>query len=89
MTTKKPVNQKSLYHSYSDLYEKIMNDEIPLDKAEKACKALDGMNRTYFGELKRAEIELQLKGHTQTTSIRTLELKEFDEIPISDSKAKE
>ena len=82
MKTQKPVNQKTIYHSYADLFEKVMNDEIPLDKAEIAEKALSGMNRTYALELKRAEIENELKVSTERTKIRTLELKEFAEIPV-------
>jgi hypothetical protein len=72
----KPVNQKSLYHSYADLYEKIMNNEIEVDKAEVAGKALDGMNRTQALELKRAEIS----GET----MRIIETKNFDQIPIEE-----
>ena len=83
MKTQKPVNQKTIYHSYADLYERIMNDEINLDKAEKAEKALSGMNRTYMLELKRAELEHELKGKIENTKIRTIELKDFAELPDS------
>ena len=86
MKTQKPVNQKTIYHSYADLYEKVMNDEIPLAKAEIAEKALAGMNRTYALELKRAEVESELKVSTEHTRIRTLELKVFDEIPVEGDK---
>lgn len=84
MKTLKPVNQKSIYHSYADLYEKIMNDEVELDKATIAEKALSGMNKTYALELKRAELENQLKLNSERIKVRTLELKDFDEIPTSD-----
>lgn len=86
MKTQKPVNQKTIYHSYADLYEKIMNDEIPLEKGETAVKALDGMNRTYALELRRAEIESELKVSTERIKIRTLELNEFAEIPTEGDK---
>lgn len=90
MKTLKPVNQKSIYHSYADLYEKVMNDEIELEKAQVAEKALSGMNKTYALELKRAELENELKITSERIRVRTIELKEFDEIPIekegSDSK---
>lgn len=73
--TIKPVNQKALYHSFSDLYEKIMNDEIDLDKADKAVKALNGMNSVYANELKRASIE---SDSHKTIIIRNVELKLAD-----------
>lgn len=81
MGTKRPVNQKSIYHSFGDIYEKLMNDEITPEKAEIAVSALAGMNRTYALEIKRAEVEHSLKGNMQT-EIRTIEIKDFDNIPI-------
>jgi len=84
MKTQRPVNQKSIYHSFGDLYEKLMNDEIKLDKAEIAVQALAGMNRTYALELKRAEIEQLLSGNSVKTKIRTIEVKNFDNIPIEE-----
>lgn len=83
MKTSRPVNQKSIYHSFGDIYEKLMNDEIPLEKAEIAVSALAGMNRTYALEIKRAEVEHSLKGNMQT-EIRTIEIKDFDNIPIEE-----
>lgn len=80
MKTLKPVNQKSIYHSYADLYEKIMNNEVELGKATIAEKALSGMNKTYALELKRAELENQLKMTSERVRVRTIELKGFDEI---------
>ena len=82
MKAQKPVNQKSIYHSYSDLYDKLMNEELPIGKAEVAGKLLDGMNRTYALELKRAELENQFRVNSLPVGVRTLELKEFDELPI-------
>lgn len=82
----KPVNQKSIYHSFGDLYEKIMNDEITDAKAEIAVQALAGMNRTYALEIKRAEVENLLKGNSEKTEIRTIEVKNFDNIPIEEGK---
>lgn len=76
--TLKPVNQKSIYHSYADIYERLMNDEIPVEKGESAMKALDGMNRTYALEIKRAEVENALKGNMVQTNIRSIELKDFE-----------
>lgn len=70
--TQRPVNQKSIYHAFADVYEKLMNDEIPVEKAEQACNALAGMNRTYALEIKRAELE-------KTPAIRVFELKPTDE----------
>lgn len=86
MKTQKPVNQKSIYHSFGDLYEKLMNDEIKIDKAEIAVQALAGMNRTYALELKRAEIEHELQGNATKTEIRVIEVKNFDNIPIEEGK---
>lgn len=82
----KPVNQKSIYHSFGDLYEKIMNDEITDAKAEIAVSALAGMNRTYALEIKRAEVENLLKGNSEKTEIRIIEVKNFDQIPIEEGK---
>jgi len=68
----RPVNQKSIYASFADLYEKLMNDEVPIEKAECAVQALAGMNRTFALEIKLAE----LKGITEA---RKIELKPFGE----------
>ena len=69
--TLKPVNQKTVYHSAAILFDKIMNDEIPVEKAEQACNALNVMNRTYALEIKRAEFE-------KSVSLRTIELVNFE-----------
>lgn len=71
MRTLKPVNQKSVYHSFAEIYERIMNGEIKPDKAEIAVDALSGMNRTFALEIKRAEISRE--------QLRTIELKNFEE----------
>ena len=84
MKTLRPVNQKSIYHSFGDLYEKIMNDEITDAKAEIAVQALAGMNRTYALEIKRAEVEHELQGGSIKTEIRIVETKNFDNIPIEE-----
>lgn len=73
----KPVNQKSIYHSFADLYEKIMNDEIQIEKAESAARMLEGMNRTYINELKRAQIEHEVNNAMIKVDVRNLELKPF------------
>ncbi len=41
---------------------------IPVEKAEQACNALAGMNRTYALEIKLAEVQ-------KTPTIRILEIK--------------
>jgi hypothetical protein len=87
MKTLQPVNQKSIYHSFGSLYEKIMNDEIEFEKAEVAVQALAGMNRTFALELKRAELEQILKGNMVKTEIRVVETKGFDNIPIEENNA--
>jgi len=79
MKTLKPVNQKSVYHSFSDLYVKIMNDEISDAKAETAVQALAGMNRTFALEIKRAEVEHEITGKAE---IRIVESKNFDAVLI-------
>ena len=89
MKTQRPVNQKSIYHSFGDLYEKLMNDEIKLDKAEIAVQALAGMNRTYALELKRAEIEHEIQGNSQRTEIRVIEIKNFDQVPLEENNKQE
>ncbi len=55
--TLKPTNQRSVYHSYATVYEKLMNSEITVEVAEQASNALNGMNRAYALEIKRAELE--------------------------------
>jgi hypothetical protein len=76
MKTLKPVNQKSVYHSFADLYEKIMNDEIKTEKAEVAVTALAGMNRTFALEVKRSEVTGE--------ALRIIETKNFDQISIKE-----
>lgn len=56
-TTKAPSNQKAVYQEFSNLYSMIMNDDIEVEKASQACKALSGMNKTFALELKMAEIK--------------------------------
>ncbi len=68
----KPANQKSVYSSFANVYEKLMNDEISVEKAEQASNALNGMNRAYALEIKRAELE---KAHAP----RIIELVNFEE----------
>lgn len=70
--TLKPVNQKTVYEAFAFVYEKLMNDEIPVEKAEQASNALNGMNRSYALEIKRAEFE-------KKAAIRTIELVNFEE----------
>lgn len=83
MATQKPVNQKSVYHSFADLYVKSMDDlDIPIERIEVGVKALSGMNTAYALELKRAEIEHMLEQAALKTQIRTIEVKAFDNIPI-------
>ena len=89
MKTQKPVNQKSIYHSFGDLYEKLMNDEVTLEKAEIAVQALAGMNRTYALEIKRAEVEKMLQGNSVKTEIRIIETKNFDQISIEEQNKSE
>lgn len=72
-----PVNQKSVYASFGLIYEQIMNDVIPLDKAEIAVQALAGMNKTYALEIKRAEVEGIFAGIGEKIEIRTIESKPF------------
>jgi len=89
MKTLKPANQKSIYHSYAELYEKIMNGECDIAKAEQASHCLDGMNRTYALEIKRAEVENMLKGNSEKTEIRIIEIKNFDQIPMEENNKQE
>lgn len=72
--TLRPTSQKSIYHSFASLYEKIMNDEIEIPKAEQAINALAGMNRTYALELKRAEV--QRGPELQSVIIKNFEIEE-------------
>jgi short subunit fatty acids transporter len=73
-----PVNQKSVYASFGLIYEQIMNDVIPLEKAEIAVQALSGMNKTYALEIKRAEVERIYAGEGEKVEIRTIESKPFN-----------
>ena len=72
MATLKPTNQKSLYASYAHVYESLMNDAISVEKAEQACNSLNGMNRAYALEIKRAEVEKNAK-------VRIVESTNFEE----------
>jgi len=51
-----PTSQEGLYKAFGTIYEKLMNGEIEVGLADKASKALSGMNRTYALKLKKAEI---------------------------------
>ncbi len=53
---KQPKSQEGLYQAFGTIYEKLMNGEIEVGLADKASKALSGMNRTYALKLKKAEI---------------------------------
>lgn len=53
----KPTSQKSVYHSAAIVFEKLMNGEIEVDKAEAAVKALAVMNTAYANEIKRFKLE--------------------------------
>jgi len=87
MKTLAPVNQKSVYHSAGDVYAKIMNDEIPsTNKSVDALKALTVMNTSYIAELKRQQLELQMKESGHKIELRIIETKNFDNIPIEDKK---
>lgn len=77
--TSKPVNQKSIYHSFADLYDKLMNDEIGIEKADAGARMLEGMNRTYLNEIKRAAVEHNIHNAMKAIDIRSLELKPFDD----------
>ena len=70
MKTLKPVNQKSVYHSFSELYTKIMDNESKPDRAEVAVQALAGMKRTFALEIKRAEVSNE--------KMRVIESKNFE-----------
>jgi hypothetical protein len=80
-----PVNQKSLYQSAGDLYAMIINEEVAVDRAEQANAALCTMNRAYALEVKRAEIERELKGMAERVEVRIIETKNFDQIPIEEN----
>lgn len=55
--TIQPTNQKAIYHSFTDVFAKLMNGEISVDLGEKAVAALAGANRTFALSLKEAEVE--------------------------------
>lgn len=85
----KPVNQKSVYHSAGDVYAKIMNDEEitdPIARYSLGLKALDVMNKTYIGELKRWEIDQSVQTSNVKAQMRIIETKNFDNISIDDKK---
>ena len=89
MKVLRPVNQKSVYHSFGDVYEKSMNDETitdPIAKYSLALKALQGMNTTYIGELKRWEIDQSVQTSNVRAQMRVVETKNFDNIAIDDKK---
>lgn len=67
----RPTNQKSVFHSYSLVFEKLGNNELDVDRAEAMNNALNGMNRVQALEIKRAEVT----GET----LRIVESKNFDD----------
>lgn len=80
MKTLKPVNQKSLYASFADLYQKLMNDEVDVETADVAGKILAGMNRTFALEIKKAEVT-KLLDPDQKITMRNIEIKNFENEP--------
>lgn len=85
----RPVNQKSVYHSNGDVYEKVMNDETitdPITRYSLALKALHEMNATYIAELKRWEIDQSVQASNVKAQLRIIETKNFDNISIDDKK---
>ena len=68
----KPLNQRAVYASFADLYEKIVNNQIDVDRAESAVQALGGMNRAFALEIKYSELK-------ELTEIRQIEPKVFGE----------
>ena len=85
----KPVNQKSVYHSYSEIYAKVMNNELDVDRAEVASHCLDGMTRVYALEIKRYEIENMYLDKKNRADLRIIEMKNFDNIPIEENNHKD
>lgn len=75
----RPVNQKSVYAYFADVAEKLINEEISVDRAEGIIQSLAGMNRAFALEIKFAE----LKGITE---IRNIELKAFGEDDTTPNK---
>ena len=89
MKTQRPVNQKSVYHSAGEVYEKVMNDEEitdPIARYTLGLKALHEMNTTYIGELKRWEIDQSVQSSNAKAQMRIIETKNFDNIVIDDKK---
>ena len=64
----------------------IVNDEIAVDRAEQANAALATMNRAYALEVKRAEVEREIKGVNERVEVRIIEVKNFDQIPLDEHK---
>jgi hypothetical protein len=89
MKVQRPVNLKSVFHSAGIVFEKLMNDEITVEKAEQANSSLAQMNRAYANALKHAEVELQIKNTAHRVEIPMVEIKGFDNIPIEDSTNKD
>jgi len=51
-----PKNQMSEYHSAGDLYQKIMNEDISIERAVVAVSALNAQSKIFANECKLAEI---------------------------------
>ena len=67
----RPTNQKSVYHTYALVLEKLNSDEFTVDKADAMVNALNGMNRVQALEIKRAEVT--------NTLLRIVESKNFED----------
>jgi|GEM_PF-3209656 len=67
-----PPNQKAVYHSYAQLYEKVMNEQISIDRAAIASRCLNGMTKTFLAEIHLAELTKK--------DIRNIEIKSFENI---------
>lgn len=84
MKTLRPVNQKSVYQSAGELYQKILDGEIHEQTAVLALKALSIMNKTYGFECKRYELEQVTELNHLSAKMRIVEIKNFDQLPIEE-----
>jgi len=67
-----PPNNKALYHSLSALFASVLNDEIPLEKADRLVNIASKMQKSLEIEIHRARTEFIIG--SQSIKLREIEI---------------
>lgn len=76
------VNQKSIYAAAGHQYEEADLIDDPVIRITLKLKCLDLQVKTYMAEQKNRAMDQLDKVHNIKTSMRNVEIKNFDSIPL-------